>query len=251
MKLLLVLGNDDTHKLITHYIKPLGFEFIRYTHVPKAMDSIDEINPHAIIISALDFPRHWKIMAKFVRNERPKDACPFIVLKGENFSVEEASKASFIGVSGLVAETLDSFTEISRLQGILSRYMPVDERRRTRRIYTEPWQRFGFVFTRPDNHVLITGAVKDISTGGLSFMPDNASLLKNMGVDTDLEACSLRTGDTILSPICRISRAGRIISLSFFYFPEKEKEVLNNYLESLPLMELERIKKNQLSLFQN
>ena len=245
MKLLLVLGDDDSYKLITHYVKPLGFEFIRYTHVLKAMDSLDEIDPHAIIISARDFPRHWKIMAKFVRDERAKDVCPLIVLKNDDFPVEEASKASYLGVSGLVAENLENPTEISRLQGILSRYMPVDQRRRSRRIYTEAWHRFGFVFTRPDNHSLITGVVKDISSGGLSFLPDNSLLLNNISMTTELRECSLRTGDNILSPICQISRMGRIISLMFFFFPEGEQEILNNYLEKLPFIELELLKKDK------
>jgi len=245
MKLLLVLGDDDTYKLITHYVKPLGFEFIRYTHVLKAMDSLDEVDPHAIIISARDFPRHWKIMARFVRDERAKEVCPFIVLKAEDFPVEEASKASFIGVSGLVTESLDDPTEISRLQGILSRYIPIDERRRSRRFYTEAWQRFGFVFTRPDNHILITGLIKDISSGGLSFLPDNSLLLSNISPKTKLGDCSLRTGDAILSPTCQITRMGRLISLMFFSFPEGEREVLSDYLEKLPLMELEWVEKDK------
>jgi len=245
MKLLLVLGDEATYRLITHYIRPLGFEFVHYTHVLKAMDNIDEVDPHAIIISARDFPRHWKTMTHFVRNERAKDACPLIVLKGDSFTTEDAAKASFLGVSGLIIEALDSPAEIGRLQGILSRYMPVDERRRSRRFQTEPWQRFAFVFTRPANHALVTGAVKDISAGGLSFMPDNPSLLKDMSIGSELKECSLRAGESLLSPICHIARAGRIISLSFFSFPEGEQTVLNKYLEHLPLLELHKIKKRQ------
>jgi len=138
MKLLLVLGSDDTHNLISLYVKPLGFELIRYGHVLKAMDNIDEIDPSAVIISARDFPRHWKIMVQFIRSERSKDVCPIILLKGENFSLEEASKASFLGVSGLVTEALENPSEVSRLQGILGRYMPVDEKRQNHRFHIEP-----------------------------------------------------------------------------------------------------------------
>jgi len=239
MKLLLVLGDDNTHKLLENYVKPLGFELIRYSHVIKAMDNIDEINPNAIIISARDFPRHWKVMVQFVRNERSKETCPIIILKGENFAVEEASKASFLGVSGIVTETMENSTEISRLQGILGRYMPVDEKRQTHRLYIEPWQRFAFVFTRPGDHVLVTGEIKDISTGGLSFLPDNSSLLKDMALNMEMEECSLRAGDSILSPVCRLSRTGRIVSLAFLSFPTGEQETLNKYLENIPLMGLE------------
>jgi len=245
MKLLLVLGDDNTQKLINHYVKPLGFEFIRYTNVPKAMDNIDEIDPHAIIISARDFPRQWKTMVQFVRNERAKNVCPIIILKGEKFPVEEASKASFLGVSGIVSEILDDPAEVSRLQGILGRYMPVQEKRRNHRFHTEPWQRFGFVFTCPNDQALVTGEVLDLSSGGFSFLPDHPSLLKNIVLNMELEECSLRTGESILSPVCRLTRTGKIISMAFLSFPEGEQEALNTYIENLPLLELEYIKKTQ------
>jgi len=240
MKLLLVLGADETYNNISLYVKPLGFELIRYSHIHKAMDNIDEIDPNAIVISARDFPRTWKTMVQFVRSERAKDVCPIIILKGDNFPVEESSKASYLGVSGIVNETMDNSTEISRLQGILGRYLPVDEKRKDRRFQAENWQRFSFVFARPGDQILVTGGVNTISTGGLSFLPENPAMMRDISLNTKLENCSLRTGDSILSPVCRVARTGKIISLEFLSFPEGEHETLNNYVESLPLKELKK-----------
>ena len=234
MKLLLLLGDDETYKLIMRYIKPLGFEFIRYTHVLKAIDNIDEISPDAIIISARDYPRHWKIVVNFIRNEKEKGICPFVVLKGKNFPVEEAAKASYLGVSGLIDESLENPADISRLQRILSRYVFADEKRQARRFYMGGWHKFGFVFIHPESGILITGQVNDVSSGGLSFSPDNSSLLKTISPNIDLLECSLRIGDSILMPICHISRTGKSLSLIFSSFPEGEWEMLNEYLEGLP-----------------
>ena len=245
MKLLLVLGSDDTHNFISLYVKPLGFEVIRYNHILKAMDNIDEIDPQAIVISARDFPRHWKTMVHFVRNERTKEGCPIIILRGENFPVEEASKASFLGVSGIINENMDNPEEVGRLQAILSRYTPVDERRRTRRFQIEPWQRLGFVFTRPVDHILISGKMKNISAGGFSFLPDNPSLLKDVTINVKLVECSLRAGDSILSPVCSLARTGRIISLEFLSFPFGEQETFTKYMENLPLLGLKHTEKIQ------
>jgi hypothetical protein len=238
MKLLLVMGSDDTCNLISLYVKPLGFEIIRYYHVLKAMDNIDETDPSAIIISARDFPRHWKTFVQFVRSERPKDLCPIILLKGDNFPLEETSKAFYLGVSGIVDETLDKSTEIDRLQGILSRYIPVDEKRRARRYQAKKWQRFNFIFASPRDKTIVSGEVKTISSGGLSFYPDHSSLMKDIRLNMELAECSLRAGDNILSPVCRLARTGRIISLEFMSFPEKEAGILEKYLENLPLEEL-------------
>jgi DNA-binding response OmpR family regulator len=238
MKLLLVLGSDETYNLISLYVKPLGFELIRYHHVIKAMDNIDETDPSAIIISAQDFPRHWKTLVQFVRSERSKDVCPIIILKGDNFPLEETSKAFFLGVSGIVAETLDNSAEVARLQGILGRYMPVDERRRSRRYHTENWQRFNFVFASPKDQTLITGEVKTISSGGLSFLPDHSNMTKDITLNMELTECSLRAGDAILTPVCRLARTGRSVSMQFLSFQDNEQETLDQYLESLPLKEL-------------
>ena len=238
MKLLLVVGADETFNNISLYVKPLGFELIRYSHVHKAMDNIDEIDPNAIVISARDFPRTWKTMVQFVRSERAKDVCPIIILKGDKFPVEESSKASYLGVSGIVTEAMDNSTEISRLQGILGRYLPVEEKRKDRRFQAENWQRFSFVFARPSDQALVTGSVNTISTGGLSFIPEDPAMMREISLNKILDACSLRTGDSILSPVCRVARTGKVVSLEFVSFPDGEHETLNKYVESLPLKEL-------------
>ena len=233
MKLLLVLSSDTSYHFITNCLKPLGFEFVRYLHVLKAMDNIDEVDPQGVIISAVDFPRHWKIMVQFVRNERVKDICPIIILKGNGFTLEDSAEASFLGVSGTVIESLDNPAEIDRLQNILSRYLPVEEKRRSRRYYTEPKHGFGFVFVHPTSTVLVTGEVKDISSGGISFLPDDGNLMKDINLDTILESCSLRAVETILSPVCRLARTGRKVSIEFKMFPSGEQNTLDESIKRL------------------
>jgi len=236
MKLLLVLDSDESYNLISLYVKPLGFELIRYRHAVKAMDNIDEVDPRAIVISARDFPRHWKTMVQFFRSERTREECPVIILTGEDFSVEERTKASFLGVSGTILEDLHNPVEVERFHGLISRYLPVEEKRRSRRFHVEPYHRFGFVFARPPDSVLVTGEVKDISSGGLSLKLDNATLIKDMRLNDELKECSLRVGDSFLDPVCRFARTGRIISMEFLSFPEGESTALNIYLDDLLFM---------------
>jgi hypothetical protein len=244
MKLLLVLGSDESYDHISYYIKPLGVELIRYQYVIKAMDNVDEIDPAAIIISARDFPRHWKTLVQFVRSQRTKEACPIVVLKGDNFPLEETSKAFFLGVSGIVAESLENPAEIDRLQGILSRYIPLEEKRKSHRFYTEAGNKFGFIILEPVNQTIIPGEVKTISVTGLSFSPVNSSMTKDMSLNMELPENSLRAGNDFLSPVCKLVRTGRIISLEFISFPEGEQKILEKYLEELPLREAQSKQKN-------
>jgi len=236
MKLLLVLDSDESYNLISLYVKPLGFELIRYRHAVKAMDNIDEVDPRAIVISARDFPRHWKTMVQFFRSERTREECPVIILIGEDFTVEERTKASFLGVSGTILEDLHNPVEIERFHGLISRYLPVEEKRRSRRFHVEAYHKFGFVFARPSDNVLVTGEVKDISCGGLSLRLDNATLIKDMRLNEELKDCSLRVGEAFLDPVCRFARTGRIISMEFISFPEGEDTALSIYLDDLLFM---------------
>jgi hypothetical protein len=246
MKLLLILGSDETYGLILSYVRPVGFDLIRYRYVHKAMDNIDEIDPAAIIISARDFPRHWKLLVQFVRSERSKETCPIVILKGDDFPLEETSKAFYLGVSGVVSESLNNVEELDRLQGILSRYIPVDEKRKAHRYHVNDKNQFGFLISNPGNEVLIPGNVKTISSTGISFVPDNAALMKDITVNMELDECSLRAGETILSPVCRLVRSGRVVSFEFASFPAGEQNTLTRYLEELPMQEL-KIKQKQRS----
>jgi hypothetical protein len=237
MKLLLIHGSDDSYHIALRHIKPMGFEVIHYRYVFKAMDNIDEINPAAIIISARDFPRHWKILVQFVRSERPKESCPIIVLKGNYFTGEETKGARFLGVSGLVDDTLDQPAGIDRLRGILSSCVPAAEKRKHRRVNVESWQRIGFLFCGPKDRVIAAGTVKSISSGGLSFVPAGLSIINGLKAGVELAECSLRAGGDILSPVCRLIRVGsKTISMNFISFPGNEREILNRYLDSLPAL---------------
>jgi len=237
MKLLLVIASDETYSFIASYVRPLGFELIRYRHPLKAMDNIDEVDPDGVIISGEDFPRHWKTLVQFIRSERPKDKTAIVILKGPNFPFEEAAKASYIGVSGIVSENLSNPEELDRLQGILSRYLPIDDGRRSRRIRPGPWDSFGFVALNPADQILISGTIETISTTGLSLLPDNAPSVQQLGLDSMLTECSLRVGDQILSPVCKLVRTGKIVSFHFESFPQGEQNVLNDYIQARALRE--------------
>jgi DNA-binding response OmpR family regulator len=233
MKLLLVLGSDDNYGVICENIEALGFVSIRYRHVLKAMDNIDEIDPAAIIISARDFPRHWKVLLQFVRSERSKESCPVIILRGVNFSAEETSKAFFLGANGVLSDTLDNQEDIKRLKNILGK---ANGDQKNRCFTVEPWNRIGLLITNFSGQ-LISADVKTISAQGLSFSPLNPLSAKPFKVNKELSECSLRAGEAILSPTCRVSDAGKIISLEFVSFPEGEQHIFDRYLEELQAQE--------------
>jgi DNA-binding response OmpR family regulator len=238
MKLLLVLGSDEILNLIAQNIEPLGFDLIRYQHVLKAMDNIEEIAPATIIISAQDFPRHWRTMVQFVRYSRSKVECPIILLKGPNFSLEDASKAFFLGVSGIVSEDLTRPSEVDQLQRLLSRYVQFEEKRSANRFHIEDTGQVGVCVINPVNRTMITGPVKTISSSGISLQPEESLALDAMKENMELSECSLRIGEDFITPICRLVRTKPDMSMEFIFLPDVDRILLDNYLEALPLQEL-------------
>ncbi len=245
MKLLLIVESENVYRQIKTHIRPLGFDIIYYRHPLKAMDNIDEIDPDAVIISAEDFPRHWKPLVQIIRSTRSKEKTSVILLKGSFFSFEEAAKASFLGVNGIVSEQLDNPEELNRLQGLLSRYLPLEEERKSKRIRPAPWDTFSFLCVHPTEKIFITGRVETISSIGLSFLPDRVDLFNTINLNTIFTECSLRTGSYILSPQCKLVRTGRIISFTFESFPEHEQEILEQYLADRSLREQKYQENNQ------
>jgi hypothetical protein len=230
MKLLLILASDDTFNTLSLFLKPLGFELIRYRQVLKAMDNLDEADPSGIIISARDFPRHWKTMIQFVRTERSKSEFPVILLRDNAFSQEEINKAMHIGVNGIVLESLNDSLEINQIQNILAPYASAGGKQENRRFTEKSRSKLGFMFSNPLDEKIIIGTVKTLSSTGLSFEPDHPALIKDLAIDTEIPGCSLRAGESILSPICVLRGTGKIISLEFTSFPGDEKALLDAYL---------------------
>jgi hypothetical protein len=202
------------------------------------MDNIEEIAPSVIIMSAQDFPRHWKPLVQFVRYSHSKAECPIILLKGPAFSLEDASKAFFLGVGGIVSEDLTRPSEVHQLQRLLSRYVQLEEKRGAPRYHIEDPGQAGFCGVNPVNRSLITGSVKTISATGISFQPEKTAALNALTENMELSECSLRIGEEIITPICRMARTKPDMSMEFIFLPDLDRILLDNYLESLPLQEL-------------
>jgi hypothetical protein len=237
MKLLVILGSDEILSLLSQNIKPLGVDLIRYHHALKAMDNIEEIEPAAILISAKDFPRHWKIMVQFVRYFQSKDECPIILLKGQNFSLEDASKAFYLGVSGIVSEDLTRPSEVDQLQGLLRRYAKLEDKRGSNRYHVENFREIGICAVNPVDRAIITGQVETISATGISFRPEEEISMESLSENMELAECSLRIGEDFITPISRIVRTSPDMSLEFIFLPDVDRILLDNYLEALPMKE--------------
>jgi hypothetical protein len=241
MKALLLIESDRIADIASFYLRPLGFEAIRYRNPVKAIDNLEEIDPDALVISARDFPRHWKVLSQALRAYKAKDECVIVLLKGDAFPLEEAAKATHIGVNGVVRDDLDDRREQSRFQDLLKRYIVVDEERASDRIMPSAWDRLDFMFAHPTSLAPISGKLEAISSTGLSFVPDTPALAFDLSADDLIEDCSMRVGADIISLSCRVAHADRVLGLEIEAIADDDRSRLEDYLESCPEREMRAI----------
>jgi hypothetical protein len=231
MKILLVAEREKLRDHINLHFRPHGSEIIQYWNPIKAMDNLEEISPDLILFSAQDYPRHWKPFLTFLRKETSKNETVFILLKGENFSFEEASKANHLGVNGVIHEDLNDTEELMRLKKLVERYKDMAEDRRSDRIVPTKVDKIGFTYFRDDTLAIITGTVRDISSGGISFEPDDLSEATDIPTGRVFKGCTLRIGEDVLSLNTRLVKNNRQQHLMFTDLSEDDLNSIKSYLD--------------------
>ena len=234
MKALLLAEDDGIARLARFYLRSLGFEVLRYRNPLKAIDNLEEIEPDALVVSARDFPRHWKTIAQAVRSERGKDSCVIVVLKGELFGFDEAAKAVHLGVNGVVRDDLSDRKEQAQFQRLLKRYVRVEEAHVPDRVAPSAWDRLDFIFAHPVTLAPIAGRLDTINIEELEFTPENPGSIADLEIGRPLEDCSLRVGDRILSISCAVLKADRTMILRISSIDEVDRDYLRDYLAACP-----------------
>jgi CheY-like chemotaxis protein len=241
MKSLLVIENPDTRERIIRHLSPLGFDFIHYSNPVKALDNIEEIAPDLVLYSAEDFPRHWKPYIRLLREIRGRETSVFILLIGESFPSEEASKATALGVNGMVKSSLEETEDIRKLEDIFSRYGMYDDGRSDRRISGKYLHDAEFIFSHPHNLSIITGVITDLSLGGLRFEPDHPELTSDIPEGVIIDNCSLSIEEEIFTVSVKVIRNNRVIAFQYTDISTEARNALIDYLNRTPERMLKQI----------
>ncbi len=119
MKALLVADNKLVIDNISQILETAGYDVIIYNWLLKALDNVEEISPHLIVVSAKDYPRHWKTLAQYAsmgfRSYKPQ-----VILYAEGgLSEEDLQKAKTLNIRG-VFESVD-VKGLDQLRNILTK----------------------------------------------------------------------------------------------------------------------------------
>jgi len=238
MKLLLVASSKEHANVLGYHLKPLGFELEQETDPVRAIDRVDQLSPQTILFDAVDFPRHWKPLLRLVREKQAREEVIFLLVTGSDFPMEDAAKAAHLGVNGILGRNLSDKKELYRLEEIIRRYRSVRDKRNFTRLVPSKSEQIGFAFTHPLRLALVTGAIRELSIQGSSFLPAIPGAVADLPVGIEIPHCSLKVEDQVVSVDCKLTRNREELGFQFLGFSEGGHNALLSYIEARSAREL-------------
>lgn len=213
-------STDDLESLFSEY----EFALIHYRSPLKALDNIEEISPDIVIINPRDFPRHWKPITQHIRWNTSKEDILVIILTPPDFPADDADKAMFLGVQGVITlkENINFKGILDELRMIFNRYNYKHIKNLSKNVQ--------FLFTNPITETIVTGTVKNLTEEGIVFLPDMPANTDNLTADMILDQCSLKIENRSIVPNCKIVSNSSVMNLDFADLSDDDKKIIADFL---------------------
>lgn len=213
-------STDDLESLFSEY----EFALIHYRSPLKALDNIEEISPDIVVINARDFPRHWKPITQHIRWNTSKEDILVIILTPPDFPADDADKAMFLGVQGVITlkENINFKGILDELRMIFNRYNYKHIKNLSKNVQ--------FLFTNPITETIVTGTVKNLTEEGIVFLPDMPANTDNLTADMILDQCSLKIENRSIVPNCKIVSNSSVMNLDFADLSDDDKKIITDFL---------------------
>ena len=101
MKAIIICDDEELIGKVDSALASLSYDTIIYRWLLKALDNIEEIRPDIVIVSASDYPRHWKTLTQFIKSGIAGKIPDVILYVPKSFSETENMKAQKLGIKGI------------------------------------------------------------------------------------------------------------------------------------------------------
>ncbi len=229
-RLLLLAKEEKYVKLLRFHFGPMGFTVSHIGEPEELIQNIDTLDPDIIIYNSVDFPRHWKPLLSMLRERKSTEEAVFILITGEDFEFEEAAKAAYLKVNGIIQENLFEKQVLFQLNDLVRRYKNLSDKRKFSRVVPRSTETYRLLFTHPIRNFIVSGMVSDISLEGTNFIPTDPEQTADLPLDQRISGCSLRIGEQIITVNCRVARNKRELGLEFESFDSDGHQKLFTYL---------------------
>jgi len=212
MKAIIICDDEELIGKVDSALASLSYDTIIYRWLLKALDNIEEIRPDIVIVSASDYPRHWKTLTQFIKSGIAGKIPDVILYAPKSFSETEKMKAQKLGIKGIFDSCDEDGMSLFRSivnspTGVLS---PDFENTETDAVQnteaasmseTETVAAEGLsagkigtaVFTHPKTGAFVTGTIRDLSDGNAEFTADIPSLTAEIASGDRIAELSMRT----------------------------------------------------------
>ena len=213
MKAIIICDDEEVIGKVDAALASLSYDTIIYRWLLKALDNIEEIRPDIVVVSASDYPRHWKTLTQFIKSGIGGKIPDVVLYVPSSFSVAEKKKARKLGVKGIFASCDESGISLFRsivtspIGGLspspeeIETDVPDSDSESDEISKTEAFSIEGLtsgkagtaVFTHPKTGVFVTGKIRSLSDGNAEFTVDIPALTAGISCGDRIEELSLRT----------------------------------------------------------
>ncbi len=227
MKAILISEILEPEEQVKSALKEHDFDLIHYRSPLKAMDNLTEISPDALIINAIDFPRHWKVVTQHIRWDKGEDSVLLILLTDESFTEDDKEKADESGIQAVLKienSVMDAFPAI---QKVFDKYRGNSHKPAKKSKDQKDFsKRVQFAFVNPNNELIVTGLVKSISEDSLVFSPDFPEDIASLEEGNILKACGVQINAEEIITKCEVKTNSDILELAFLDLASSDKSLL-------------------------
>ena len=164
MKILIISDDSLFINTVDSYFQKKGHSSIIYKWLIKAMDNLEEIKPDVIIVSADEYPRHWKSLVQFMESGIAGNKYKIFLYKKNPFSEQDASKIDKLNISKIFSK-LDNET----INQTFDHLFPTRQVPQTKVISKSKQLDNSLIITNPGTHNFIYGTYNFIEKNIISF----------------------------------------------------------------------------------
>jgi DNA-binding NarL/FixJ family response regulator len=216
MILMLVKDESPWTAELGRQLAPYGVTLVHYRHPLKAMDNFEEVRPQIVLYDLQDFPRHWKILVKYLREEYTKEQVVFLLVSRGPAPLEEANKALYLGVNGILQDNGDPTVLARNIREIFLRYgtFEVDQHPEAADADGSEPGPLAFLFRHPRRKHLVTGVLVKFDGTRATFKPDFAHEVADLSEGDCLTGGSLRMAENLVTVDATITKNNGQLLLS-------------------------------------
>lgn len=239
MKTIILSHNEDLIRHLNYHLSPLHFNMEALSELSDPFAILNR-GYELVLFDLRDFSRHWKPFVKLLREEKNKEQVVVILISPHSLAFEEAAKAIYLGVNGIIEYDDQEDADIFRLIEIIKRYRSLKDKRNFVRLIPDASETFYMLFTNPANKRLATGKIMNISLQGLMLAPLKEEMKEGLKIGDLISSCFLQVGENIITVDCKLVRLGTFLGFEFNFYNDQAHHQLFTYLLERPERKLKQ-----------